>query len=532
MALTSKRSSRCPTLGIRTINVIYKEMVDSYLSHMPPPKKATIGTVKSTLKIVPIRISGPLITTDMAHFIADDTTHKGKDPNINIIDGIHKIKDRSTVNIIVSNYTNKYLTFHKGKYIGHLEPLELKPTDQGETHQANSITLKKMMSKTVTSDTFNPPQLEISTPVQDSFKLLLEEYDSQFTQDETSIGMTMLTSMSIYTGTANPVSQKPNPIMMKHYDWVKNEIEKLLAAKVIRSSHSSWSAPIIVVPKGNGGKCLVIDYRALNKVTRKFTWPMPKVEDIFSKLNGATFFTTLDLCTGYHPIPLDKSSIPKTAFNSPFGKYEYIKVPFGLAQVPAYFQELMTGILKDFPFAIAYLDDIIIFSKTPQEYLSHICMVFEKLRTANLSMKKSKYKFFSKEIQYLGHILSTTGIRPLPSKTHTIQHMNPPTTPKQVRAFLGLVGYYRKFIKGFAKVAKPLTLLTRQQVKFEWTPEHQTAFEHLKNAFVQSPILHYPNPNKTYIVYTDASDDACGAQLSQEHDGTRVSHSISFPHLF
>ena len=282
--------------------------------------KATIGTVKSTLKIlprhngvVPIRISRPLITTDTAHFIADDSTHKGKDPNINIIDGIHKIKDRSTVNIIVSNYTNKHLTFHKGKYIRHLEPLELKSTDQGETHQANSITLRKMMSETVTSDTFNPPCHEVLTPVQNSLKLLLEEYDLQFSQDEMSIGMTLLTSMSIDTGTTNPVSQKPYPIAMKHYDWVKNEIEKLLAAKVICSSHSSWSAPIIVVPKGDGGKCLVIDYRALNKVTRKFTWPMPKVEDIFSKLNGATYFTTLDPHAGYHHIPLDKSSITKTA---------------------------------------------------------------------------------------------------------------------------------------------------------------------------------------------------------------------------
>ena len=434
-----------------------------------------IGTVKSTLKIlprhngvVPIKISGPLITIDTAHFITDDNTPKGKDPNINIVDGIHKIKDSSTLNVIVSKYTNKHLTFHKGEYIGHLEPLELDSTDQGETHQANSITLKKMMSETVMSDTFNPSQHEISTPIQNSLKLLLEVYDLQF--DETSISMTPLTSMSIDTGTANPVSQKPYPIAMKHYDWVKKEIEKLLAAKVIHSSCSSWSAPIIVVPKGDGGKHLVIDYRALNKVTRKFTWPMPKVEDIFSKLNRATYFTTLDLHAGYHHIPLDKPSIPKTAFNSPFGKYEYIKVPFGLAQAPAYFQELMTGILNYFPFTIAYLDDIIIFSKTPQEHLSHICMVFEKLRTANLSMKKSKCNFFSKEIQYLGHILSTTGIRPLPSKTHAIQHMNPPTTPKQVRVFLGLVGYYRKFIKGFAKIAKPLTLLTRQQVKFEWTP--------------------------------------------------------------
>ena len=190
----------------------------------------------------------------------------------------------------------------------------------------------------------------------------------------------------------------------------------------------------------------MIDYRALNKVTRKFTWPMPKVEDIFSKLNGAAHFTTLDLHTGYHHIPLDKSSIPKTAFNSPFGKYEYVKVPFGLAQAPAYFQELMMGILKDFQFAIAYLDNIIIFSKTPKEHLSHIHMVFEKLKSANLSMKKSKCSFFLKEIQYLGHIVSATGIQPLPSKTHAIQNMNAPTTPKQVRAFLRLVGYYRKLI--------------------------------------------------------------------------------------
>ena len=210
--------------------------------------------------------------------------------------------------------------------------------------------------------------------------------------------------MMIDTGNSDPVSQKPYPISMKHYQWVKEEIEKLLAAKVIHSSRSSWSAPIIIMPEGDGGTCLVINYRALNKVTRKFSWPMPKVEDIFSKFNGATYFTTLDLRAGYHHIPLDKPSILKTAFNSPFGKYEYVKVPFGLAQAPAYFQELMIGILKDFNFVIAYLDDIIIFSKTLQEHLSHIRKEFKKLWSAKLSTKMRKCNFFSKEIQYLGHI--------------------------------------------------------------------------------------------------------------------------------
>ena len=233
----------------------------------------------------------------MAYFITDDNTSKGKDPNINIINSIHKIKGKTSVNILVSNYTNKHLTFHKGEYVRHLEPtiMDDNTIDQRETHQTNSVTLKKMMAETVTPDTFNPPCHELSKTVQNELNILLWEYESQFTKDETSIGTTPLTSMTTDTGASDPVSQKPYPIAMKHYQWVKDKIETLLAAKVIHSRRSIWSAPIIVVPKGDGGKCLLIDYRALNKVTRKFTWLMPKVEDIFSKLNGATYFTTLDL---------------------------------------------------------------------------------------------------------------------------------------------------------------------------------------------------------------------------------------------
>ena len=188
---------------------------------------------------------------------------------------------------------------------------------------------------------------------------------------------------------------------------------------------------------------------------------MPKVEDIFSKLNGAKYFSTLD-----HHIPLDECSIPKTVFNSPFSKYEYVKVPFGLAQAPVYFQELMTGILKDFTFTIAYSDDIIIFSRTAEEHLTHIQQVFKKLQTAHLSMKLSKCHFFTNEIQYLGHILSTKGIQPLSSKTQAIKYMYAPKMTKQVCTFLSLVRYYRKFIRNFAKIEKPLTLLTCQQTTF------------------------------------------------------------------
>ena len=204
------------------------------------------------------------------------------------------------------------------------------------------------MAEQVQLNVFDPPHHKLNPSIQSRLDTLLKEYEMQLAKDETPIGTTLLTEMTINSGDSEHVSQKPYPMAMKNYQWVKDEIEKLLTAMVICTSRSSWTAPIIVVPKRGGGKCLVINYRALNKVTRKFTWPMPKVEDIFSKLNGAKYFSTLDLRVGYHNILLDKSLILKTAFNSPFGKYEYIKVPIGLAQAQAYFQELMTGILKDF----------------------------------------------------------------------------------------------------------------------------------------------------------------------------------------
>ena len=377
-----------------------------------------------------------------------------------------------------------------------------------------------MLPETVKPDSFTPPKYQLHSTIQQQLDNLLGTFEDQFAKDEMTIGTTPLTQMSIDTGDSDPVSQKPYPVGMKHYNWVKEEIDKLLETGAIRNSHSSWSAPITVVPKGDGGKHLVIDYRALNKVMRKFVWPMPKVEDIFSQLNGAKYFSTLDLRAGYHHIGLTTDSIPKRAFTSPFGKYEYVKVPFGLAQAPAYFQELMTGVLKDLLFAMAYLDDIIIYSSTPEEHLQHIKTVFKKLCHAKLSMKLSKCHFFAKEIQYLGHILGMEGIRPVPAKTEAIKAMHPPVNPKQVCAFLGLVGYYRKFIKNFAKIAKPLTMLTHMDVKFEWKETHHCAFMKLKDAIIQAPILRYPDTTKPYIMYTDTSDDACGAQLSQMHNET------------
>ena len=430
---------------------------------------------------ISVSIKGYDIKSPTVCFIRSQYT----DTEVRLIDRVHDISRNTTLQVLFINNSNQHMNFPKGIKIGHLEP----PIYDLTQIPINSATTQWMLPETVKPDSFTPPKYQLDSTTQLQLDNLLGTFKDQFSKDEMTIGTTPLTQMSINTRDSDPVSQKPYPVAMKHYNWVKEEIDKLLEAGVIRNSHSSWLAPIIVVSKGDGGKRLVIDYRALNKVMRKFVWPMPKVEDIFSQLNGARYFSTLDLRAGYHHIGLTTDSVPKTAFTSLFGKYGYVKVPFGLVQAPAYFQELMTGVLKDLPFAMAYLDDIIIYSPIPEEHLQHIKTVFEKLCHAKLSMKLSKCHFFTKEIQYLGHNLGVEGIKPVPAKTKAIKAMHPPVNPKQVCAFLRLVGYYQKFIKNFAKIAKPQTMLTHMDVKFEWKETHHCTFMKQENTIIQAPIL-------------------------------------------
>ena len=499
----------------------YTEDMESGINRVSVAKTTYIPPKHN--RSISVSIKGHDIKTTTACFIGSQYMA----PEVKLIDGVHDISRNIPLQVLVINNSNQHVNFRKGMKIGHLEP----SIDDLTQIPINSATTQRMLPETVKPDSFTPPKYQLDSTTQQQLDNLLGTFKDQFAKDETTIGTTPLTQMSIDMGDSDPGSQKPYPIAMKHYNWVKEEIDKLLEAGVIRNSHSSWSALIIVVPKGDGGKRLVIDYRALNKVMRKFIGPMPKVEDIFSQLNGEKYFSTLDLSAGYHHIRLTADSIPKTAFTSPFGKYEYVKVPFGLAQAPAYFQELMTGVLKDLPFAMAYLDNIIIYSSTPEEHLQHIKTVFEKLRHTKLSMKLSKCHFFAKEIQYLRHILGVEGIKPVPAKLEAIKGMHPPMNPKQVRAFPRLVGYYRKFIKNFAKIAKPLTMLTRMDIKFEWKETHHCTSMKLKDAIIQAPILRYPDTTKPYIVYTDASNDACGAQLSQMHNKTKF--PIAFlSHMF
>ena len=263
--------------------------------------------------------------------------------------------------------------------------------------------------------------------------------------------------------------------------------------------------------------------------------PLPKIDKMYAALRGARIFTTLDLRSGYYHINLNEESKAKTAFVTPFGKYEFNSVPFGLAQAPVYFQQLISMVLQDCrDFVMVYLDDIIIFSRTLEEHLKHIEIIFQKLKAAGLKLKESKCDFFKSEIHYLGHLISDKGIQPFPEKLDTIRNMPHPQTPKEIKQFLGLTGYYRKFVPCFSEISSPLAKLTTKDTQFEWTPQCQFSFEMLKDALMSAPILKYPDTDKPYTIFTDASKYGWAGVLTEEHtsviDGKQVTtnHPVAY----
>ena len=353
----------------------------------------------------------------------------------------------------------------------------------------------------------------------------------------------MLVEMEIDTGNHPPIASKPYTLPLKHYDWVQKEIETLERAGIIERSISPWASPVVIVPKkGAPGKPprrrMCVDYRKINKLQPEVTKadggigcisliPLPKIEELYAKLKGYKVFSSLDLRSGYYHIGLKDSAKPKSAFIlSSLGKYQFNRVPFRLAQAPAYFQKLINDILKGCNFAMGYLDDIIIYSRSEKEHLEHLEEIFTRLKTAGLKLKLEKCCFFKKHIQYLGHLISADGIQPLPEKLESIAKMPALRNPKEVKQFLRLVGYYRKFVPRFADISRVLTHLTKKDVEFKWMPECKNCFQILKEFLQQAPILRYPDPQTSYTLYTDASKYAYVGILTQHNNGT--DHPITY----
>ena len=391
---------------------------------------------------------------------------------------------------------------------------------------------------------------EISADVHQRFEELCEEYGEAFSKHNEDIGRTKLVKMDIDIGDNPPVSSRPYTLPLKHYEWEQRDIESLEWAGVIKKSMSNWASPMVIVPKKSTPReppkrRLCIDFRKVNELQQEVLaegkkrgqislHPLPKIDKMYAKLKGTKVFSTIDLRSGYYHIALGKDFRAKTAFVTPFGKYEFLMVPFGLAQAPAYLQLLMNQVLEGLNFTMTYLDDIIIFSNSEEEHLLYLEEVFHRLREAGLKMKQSKCNFFKSQIHYLGHLISENVISPLLDKLDSIKNMPVPKCMKEIKQFLGLTGYYKKFVPRFADISRPFTQLTGKEIPFNWTPKCQKSFELLKSYLCGEPILKYADTSKPYTLYTDASKYSLVGVPTQTHtidiDGKSVTtdHSVTF----
>ncbi|CAB5366666.1 unnamed protein product [Rhizophagus irregularis] len=303
----------------------------------------------------------------------------------------------------------------------------------------------------------------------------------------------------------------------------EKNMEEILKEGIIRESYSPWSSPVVIVDKKTGDKRFCIDFRRINQITITDAYPLPRIDDLLEKFRVAKWFTTIDLASGYWQIEMKEEDKEKTAFICSQGLYEFNVMPFGLKNAPAIFQKTMNKIFKEYldKFMNVYIDDIIIYSKNWNEHLQHIKIVLEELRKANMMLKLKKCEWAKKNVEYLGHIVGTDGLRPDDKKIEKIKNLKPPKNIKQIREINGLCSYYRKFVKGYSKIVKPIMELTRKNDPFIWTDKQQKALEEIKERLINYPILQHPDFEKEFILITDASGEGLGAILEQLDENNR-----------
>jgi hypothetical protein len=357
---------------------------------------------------------------------------------------------------------------------------------------------------------------------------LLKENQDIFATQFSELRQTNVVTHSINTSNHLPIKQRAYRASPKEQEHIKKEIESMEKEGIIRPSKSPWSSPVVLVVKKNGKLRFCVDYRKLNNHTKKDTYPLPRIDEMLDALGKAKWFTSLDLTSGYWQVQVKEEDKEKTAFITKFGLYEFNVMPFGLCNAPATFQRLMEKVLQPVLWkkAMVYIDDVNIYSETFEQHIEDLKEVFKLIKDANLRINPEKCHFGTNQMQFLGHVIGCDGIKPDPQKVDKLNNLIPPRNITELRAFLGLASYYRRFIENFSKKAAPLFKLLQKDVLFIWTDKHQQVFDWLKYRLTTAPILQYPDYNQPFLLFTDASYLGLGAVLSQVREGKE--HVIAY----
>ena len=423
----------------------------------------------------------------------------------------------SEVPIRVMNVSGAPIQLRAGSVITELCPAEAVVADLSQEEQ---VPADPEMEKVI-SDMVSRVDPSVSTSDRDRLNELLHEFTPVLSRNESDMGLTNVVMHRIDTGDAQPTRQQlrrqPKPAM----EAIDQLVPEMLKSSLIEPSASPWAANVVLVKKKDGTARCCIDYRQLNMVTKKDRYPLPRTDACLDAMNGSKWFSTFDLRSAYHQVMINPDDKEKTNFICHRGSFQFRTMPFGLCNAGATFQRLMDVVLNGLSLQIclAYLDDVVVYSRDIDEHFVRLKQVFERLYAAGLKLKPSKCNVLQRQVTFLGHVMSADGIATDPQKIQAVAEWPVPTSIREVRAFVGLASYYRRFVKGFAEIATPLHSLTKKNAKFVWETEHQEAFERLKRALTEAPVLVTPDDEHQYVLATDASNHAMGAVLSMVVDG-------------
>ncbi|KAG7489138.1 Retrovirus-related Pol poly from transposon 297 [Solea senegalensis] len=354
---------------------------------------------------------------------------------------------------------------------------------------------------------------------------LLGEFEECFAKCEGEVGRTHLATHMIETGEARPIKCHPRRLPLVRQEACHKAVTEMLEAGIIEPSDSPWASGVVMVPKKTGGWRLCADYRPLNKVTIKDSYPLPRIDESLDLISGSVWFSSLDLRSGYYQVPLAPESRPKTAFCTGRGLWQFKVMCFGLCNAPATFARLMDKVLADVPReqCLVYLDDILAHGGSFESALEALRRVLERIRAAGLKLHPDKCHFMKREVSFLGHRVTGEGISTMADKVGMVRNWPTPANRRQLKSFIGLASYYRRFVQGFATIAAPLHWLLEKDRSYGWTEACQAAFQHLQRALCEAPVLAPPSPSLAFVLDTDASSEGVGGVLSQVWpEGERV----------
>lgn len=444
------------------------------------------------------------------------------EPERNIMEGIliarttTELHKEKLIAMRIGNFSGSEKQLKKGYVIGHIEGLV-----SVRTMKTANIESKQQGNKMVPESLKSLVPNELSDDKKEDVIKLLNEFRDIFACTSGDFGRTNKVKHRINTGNDPPIRQVPRRLPLAKQTEVAEIIEAMHKEGVIEPSDSPWASPVVLVRKKDGTMRFCVDYRKLNDITKKDSYPLPRIDDTLDTLSGATWFSTLDLKSGYWQVEMEQGDKEKTAFTVGTGLWQFNVMPFGLCNAPATFERLMEHVLRGLAWntCLVYLDDIIVIGKSFDEHLERLREVFQRLRGANLKLSPKKCELFKDRVKYLGHEVSTEGVATDVSKVVAVKKWPVPKDKTELRSFLGLCTYYRRFIKNFADIAGCLHKLTEKGRVYKWSSECDTSFQELKERLCSAPILAYPKPGERFIIDTDASNIGIGGVLSQIHNG-------------